>query len=208
LSTFAATAVPALAHAQPTPSAQSKTGDVNVAVGYLFVTANAKSLSNPELIGALPRGIELAVAGRVSRIASLVADCSISRSGAVVIPTGGLTGLNNPSVKGTVTFGITDLMGGVKFSSLEPGGFVQVLAGLSLGSREFTDVLSAGQTGVALDQGMHAALAIRPEVGLEWRSGTVGVRAQVGAELALSSSSVNSHATGRVRAALLLTFGR
>lgn len=191
------------------PAFAQSSNQIEFGVGYAFMSAETTTLSTKPLTTTLPLGIEGTIGVRVSQKATLVGTFSSSRSKQSSIPTGGLTGFHDPSAMGTVRFAVTDVMGGVKVSANDRGFFGQLQAGVSTASRTFTDVSSAGQSGVTIDQGIHAAFVVRPEIGFDVGSPSsrIGFRIEGGPEVVFSSNATTSHSTFHFRVGGLITFG-
>lgn len=114
----------------------------------------------------------------------------------VAVPTGGIESMGMPpNLAGTESYRVFDFLGGVKFSRAGTSPFFQVLAGASVASVSFVNVSEAGQFVYQFDEAAGAHFAIQPAVGMNIQSAAsrVGVRLQLGWDLAFAFNRETPH---------------
>lgn len=185
------------------PMAAAQTAHpTDVAIGYRYLQGEMTTrISTTPLSTDLPRGFEVTLTSRVAPVVSLVAQFGHSTSSPVTSTSFGSPA--NPNVHGTASATVSDLMGGIKIAKAGSSVFVQILGGVSMPDLVFDNVSSASQSIVSFDQGRKAGFALRPEVGLEFRSSSSGpgIRVQAGWDVILTSSSAASGSTTHFRIA-------
>jgi hypothetical protein len=83
-----------------------------VAVSYQFATVSSTStLANVPPVTTLTRGFDVAIAGRVHPLVSIVGRFGMNFAPTVTVPTSGISG---SSEFGTVSYHVSDWAGGVK----------------------------------------------------------------------------------------------
>jgi len=161
-------AVVALLLSLAAPAAAQTPARVHLSFGYRYLLARSINRSGSQQSGLkrLPVGGEAGLTVRVAPLLTLVGAIGHSSAGAISV----LGGFGSPSSNqmGTVSFSVTDIMGGVKVSRLGTGPFVELLAGASMPGAAFQDVRSAYQYSYSLDQGRDKSFALRPMAGIDF----------------------------------------
>ena len=170
--------------------------DLAVSYRFLSVTTSDATPSNVQALTGAPLGFEVTLSARVRPVLSVLGQFGTNWT-SVAVPTGGTEGLENPSLSGTEFYRVFDLLGGVKFSRPGTSAFFQVLAGSSVASVTYKNVSEAGMGQYQFDEARGKHFAIQPGVGVDVKSATsrVGVRVQLGWELAFAFDAAAKHSS-------------